>query len=274
MIEGEHYHIRIPVENQARFTFVQVFRESTQYVKNYILPFNLLSVTSRSEGEGASVRVNHKTGAEYDSKLNDVILTPYQLPQQYRHTYRDEHLAIHFRLELYPGVDVFSGLSECIVENSPELRREAEEIFAISDRILMLSRCQEFALRFCHRHWPARYALDVERMKPFDEVLRYIRNSADALTMIDELARIMHRSTRTFTREFHAVFQVPPKTFLQNELYGRAARMLLSPEESVKSVAEKLKFSSEFYFSHFFKRLSGISPKEYRSRSILASGGK
>ncbi|UKI34285.1 MAG: helix-turn-helix domain-containing protein [Lentisphaeria bacterium] len=36
---------------------------------------------------------------------------------------------------------------------------------------------------------------------------------------------------------------------------------------NVKEVAGALGFSSEFYFSKFFKRLSGMSPSEYRRRS-------
>ena len=43
------------------------------------------------------------------------------------------------------------------------------------------------------------------------------------------------------------------------------ARLLLSDERlSVKDVAAQLSFSSEFYFSHFFRRYAGMSPTEFR----------
>jgi len=43
------------------------------------------------------------------------------------------------------------------------------------------------------------------------------------------------------------------------------ARLLLADERlSVKDVAAQLSFSSEFYFSHFFRHRTGLSPSEFR----------
>lgn len=267
-MDRQAFHHAFPLVNQAHFTLVNVFHESVTYTRNYTLPFDMISVCVRSEGADASVSTNLKTGERFSMRENDITLIPYNLPQQYCHTTRNERYGIHFKLELYPGVDVFSGGLRRIYENSPELRREAEDIFAGKDPILMLSRCQEFAMRFCHRHWPDHYELNIEKVKPFEEVLHYVRNSVNAELGVEALAEKMHRSAGSFSREFRAVFRQTPKQFMQNELFRKAAQMLTDPAESVKSVADKLSFSSEFYFSKFFKRLSGLSPREYRSRSF------
>jgi len=43
------------------------------------------------------------------------------------------------------------------------------------------------------------------------------------------------------------------------------ARLLLADRRlSVKDVAAQLSFSSEFYFSHFFRHYAGMSPSEFR----------
>jgi AraC-like DNA-binding protein len=43
------------------------------------------------------------------------------------------------------------------------------------------------------------------------------------------------------------------------------ARLLLADKRlSVKDVAGQLNFSSEFYFSHFFRHLTGMTPTEFR----------
>jgi AraC-like DNA-binding protein len=43
------------------------------------------------------------------------------------------------------------------------------------------------------------------------------------------------------------------------------ARLLLADDRlSVKDVAAQLSFSSEFYFSHFFRRHTGMSPTRFR----------
>ncbi len=45
------------------------------------------------------------------------------------------------------------------------------------------------------------------------------------------------------------------------------ARLLLADQRlSLKQIAQQLHFSSEFYFSHFFKRREGMSPTQYRSQ--------
>jgi AraC-like DNA-binding protein len=54
--------------------------------------------------------------------------------------------------------------------------------------------------------------------------------------------------------------------FIQRSRFDQARLLLSDPRLSVKQIAEQLHFSSEFYFSHFFKRLGGMSPSEFRSQ--------
>lgn len=259
-----------PVQRQPVFRLVEVFHESQEFIRNYTLPFNMISICLRSEGTDASVSRNLKTGDRFSMQENDISLIPCNLSQEYCHTTRNERYGIHFKLELYPGVDVFSGVADRITENLPEFRREAEEIFSDPDPVRMCTRCQEFALRFCLRHWPAHSGFHPEKIKPFEEILHFIQNKISAELTVEEIAEKIHRSPENFTRSFRAVFQRTPKQFLQELLFRKAAQMLLDPEESVKSVADSLNFSSEFYFSKFFKRLSGFSPREFRSSSVAA----
>lgn len=264
--------LSVPVGNQARFTLISIFRESVEFCRNYTLPWNILDICSRSEGKDASRVVNLKTGEECSSRENQVSLYPCNLPQQYRHTLRNEHLSIHFKLELFPGVDVYSGQDHIVTEYSPELTERVRKIFDVRDQILLLSLCQEFALHFCHRHWPKKYAFELISMRRFSEVLQYVRSSADARTGIGELAGLMHMPESTFCRRFSETFRVTPKQFLQQELFSQAVKLVLSPDMTVKEAAERLKFSSEFYFSHFFKRMCGLSPRQYRERHVISVG--
>jgi AraC-like DNA-binding protein len=54
--------------------------------------------------------------------------------------------------------------------------------------------------------------------------------------------------------------------FVQRRRLEHAQLLLSDPGLSVKQVAEQMDFSSEFYFSHFFKKLKGISPRAYREQ--------
>jgi len=59
----------------------------------------------------------------------------------------------------------------------------------------------------------------------------------------------------------------------QNVIYGliasEAKRLLTYQNQSVKEVAYQLGFNDPFYFSNFFKKHTGISPKSYQSKYAL-----
>lgn len=54
--------------------------------------------------------------------------------------------------------------------------------------------------------------------------------------------------------------------FIQRSRFDQARLLLSDSRMSVKQIAERLHFSSEFYFSHFFKKIGGMSPSEFRSQ--------
>ncbi|OQA77008.1 MAG: HTH-type transcriptional activator Btr [Lentisphaerae bacterium ADurb.Bin242] len=254
---------------QSRFTFVNVFHESVEFDRNYTLPFNMLDACIRSDGENASIATDLRTGEKLVSRRGTLTFIPCHFQGRYQHTLANERVNIHFKLEIYPGIDVFDGIKRRIVEYSPEECEELKAIFQVQDRIFMLSRCQEFALRFCHRHWPDHYEFNLEKTRRFDPVIHYILEKGNAKTEVPELAGLMRRSVGNFSREFSAAFHVSAKSYLQRELFKKASILLTAPESSVKLVAAQLNFSSEFYFSKFFKRLSGLSPAEYRKGAYV-----
>ena len=55
------------------------------------------------------------------------------------------------------------------------------------------------------------------------------------------------------------------KEFLVATRLETARRLLSDPRLQVREVAERMQFSSEFYFSHFFQRETGMSPSDFRS---------
>ena len=267
----EKFYTSYPINQTLKFKPIAIFHESVEFSRFYQLPFNMLSIVLRSEGEKASVITNLKTGEVRESCENQIAMVPCNLPQFYQHTLRNERLNIHFQLELFPGVDVFSGCDHCMMEVSPELRQKAWEIFQIQDPILRLSCCTSFALNFCHRHWPKEYPVNFEKVNRYKELLEKISKHISAETRGANIAKMAGLSQRSFDREFHELFKMSPKAYLQRELLSRAATCLANPRESVKSIAEKLGFANEFYFSRFFRKMSGMPPSHYQKMTTQYS---
>lgn len=79
-----------------------------------------------------------------------------------------------------------------------------------------------------------------------------------------ELARMAGVSYSRLREMFRAARSETLHDFLQRTRLDEARRLLGDSRLTVKMVAARLQFSSEFYFSHFFRRASGMSPSQYR----------
>jgi AraC-like DNA-binding protein len=81
---------------------------------------------------------------------------------------------------------------------------------------------------------------------------------------VEELAKGAGVSRAALARRFNDLVGEPPMAFLTGWRIALAADLLLEPEATVGSVAAKVGYGSPFALSTAFKRLRGMSPKQYR----------
>lgn len=79
-----------------------------------------------------------------------------------------------------------------------------------------------------------------------------------------ELAPLAGVSYSRLRELFLATQRQTLHAFLQRTRLDQARQLLGDRRLSIKQVAERLNFSSEFYFSHFFRRATGMSPSQFR----------
>jgi transcriptional regulator GlxA family with amidase domain len=82
-----------------------------------------------------------------------------------------------------------------------------------------------------------------------------------------ELARSVNMSSRNFIRRFKAATGNTPIGYIQRVRVEAAKRALESGTEPVDSVAGSIGYDDVGAFRSIFKRLTGVSPTEYRRRS-------
>lgn len=85
---------------------------------------------------------------------------------------------------------------------------------------------------------------------------------------VKELAHVSGVSYSGLRTLFFEVLHENLHEFVQRHRLEQAQLLLSDPALSSKQIAEQMNFSSEFYFSHFFKKLRGVSPREYRQRQM------
>ena len=90
------------------------------------------------------------------------------------------------------------------------------------------------------------------------------QNPVSASNHIRGLAGQLHVSESTLSKRFRAETGMTPGAYLSQLVLDRACRMLLSEEESIAAIAEKLGFSDQFYFTKYFRRQMSMTPSAYR----------
>jgi AraC-like DNA-binding protein len=172
-----------------------------------------------------------------------------------------------FNLDFYYGFDVFESHSHCEVLAEPGLIAEVAALMEHAAALKTLYRLNEIIYHLCGL-WSHSDQLDMQerlaRTHKYEVVMDYIRKCGDATTTVEMLAELNDMRKDVFSRKFTRDLGLPPKKFISDILIRKASEQLLAPDTMVKDVAKRLNFSSEYYFSHFFKRHTGQSPRAYQ----------
>jgi AraC-like DNA-binding protein len=255
----------IPAGNPGEISFVCIFEETVDFKRPYKLPYNTLVGILYDGGQDNSPLYDLDDNTRYSRRTGWIYFTPAGKNVLYNTKKNLRYIAIHFNMELYPGLDVFLNSPEVIFEYAPEGVQKMEEAFRITDPYYRASCFREICLNFCNRHWQRPMQMDPARLR-FDGILRYIREEACAETTVQQLAELVAMRHDSFSREFTTTFGMTPKMMLQTTLVRKAANLLQNSAFRNKEMAAQLKFRDEYYFSKFFHRSTGCSPLEYRKR--------
>lgn len=100
--------------------------------------------------------------------------------------------------------------------------------------------------------------------EPVERVLKAVFADAARDWRVTELVAIAGTSYSRLRTMFRASQEETIHEFLQRTRLDLARQLLCDHRLSVKEIAARLNFSSEFYFSHFFRHAAGCSPSRFR----------
>lgn len=93
----------------------------------------------------------------------------------------------------------------------------------------------------------------------------YIDAHLEETLTLEKCNSITHLSTSQTIRSFRQAYGMPPYEYLNQQRIEFAKIMLRGSLLSVQDIALQLGFSDQYYFSKYFKKRTGKSPKEYRN---------
>ena len=97
------------------------------------------------------------------------------------------------------------------------------------------------------------------------ELKNYLDLHLDEELNLEKCAAITNLSVSQTIRAFSKVYGDTPYKYLNNQRFDAAKTLLRGSQLPLQEIATQLGFADQYYFSSFFKKKCGKSPKEYRN---------
>ena len=143
-----------------------------------------------------------------------------------------------------------------------DMKKKENQIFGSEQ--LLRSLLENFLIELIRKHQFSRNEIEADNpVLQFDEILRYIDLHYLEKITLDEIAFLFNTNRSTFCREFKAH---TGETFIRYIAIKKvkAIQQMLEKDLPLSEIADMLNFESTAYFCRFFKKETGITPKEFR----------
>lgn len=102
---------------------------------------------------------------------------------------------------------------------------------------------------------------DLEELKTFQNLVEqhFLNEKSPAF-----YAGLMHISPNTLSKKIKKEFHKTPSQIIQARVVLEAKKKIHLTRKSIKEIAAEMNFEDEYYFSKYFKKNTGISPKQFR----------
>ncbi len=99
------------------------------------------------------------------------------------------------------------------------------------------------------------------------EAISHLERNIHREVNLEELASIAHMSQRSFLRVFQSATGTSPLAWVIAQRINRACHLLRHTDRRVTEVAFDVGFNDSNYFSRQFRKIAGLSPRDYRLRN-------
>lgn len=108
-----------------------------------------------------------------------------------------------------------------------------------------------------------------------EKAIHYIRQNYTRAITVEELANLCYMSVSHFHALFKEMTGISPIEYRHRLCVRRGELMLLADKStSVETIAEMLGFCSAAYFRRMFKKITGMTPREYRKAENERENGE
>ena len=99
---------------------------------------------------------------------------------------------------------------------------------------------------------------------PVQDCCEYISLHLEDKLTLSQLAQQAGYTEYYLSKKFKRETGLTPSEYIRKERLARAALLLRTSQDDVQDISDRLQFCSQSYFADHFRKLSGVSPTEYR----------
>lgn len=101
---------------------------------------------------------------------------------------------------------------------------------------------------------------------PVQKALEKMRLYFHQPIRVVELAQLAGMSESHFSRQFKSAIGTSPIDWLRRERINQAKRRLIESDDPVKEIARQVGYADQFFFSKDFKRMTKLTPTQFRDQ--------
>lgn len=206
--------------------------------------------------------------------IERVDLEPYNIyiiPANSCYNYRCEKylekIFLHFKLYIIPDKDLLSNLKRIIkIKSNPEEMERIKNL-CYSETVTSAMFFQNYIRQLVTdiiEPYSEQITNDLIIYKKYERLYKYIEDNLYADTKVSDICRYIGFSQTYIGQQFRQDTGQTIKDFITDMLIQKMKYMFLVSDLSIKEVSDTLRFSSEFYCSKFFKKHTGVSPRDYK----------
>ena len=223
------------------------------------------------ENSGGAENFIADSSHKYELIPGRMYFIPAFLPVRFQLDSHLYFLSIHTNMEIFPGVELFSGCRNMVETAAPDECRQLLRIFDERDpekRWLNAVRAGQLIYSVntgMIEHYAPEDFWKTLALHKYTDLIDYLERNGSAMTQVSDLAGEKNISRENFTRHFTVDTGITPKQLIDRFITGRCLELVESGIP-FREIALKLKFRDEFAFSRYFKRNMGVSPRAWSKR--------
>ena len=213
-------------------------------------------------------------GRDFDLRPGGLYLIPAGTLFSYACTRRLHQHWVHFTAMLPGGLPLFEHLPieyEVRPDDAPSVGRMVGRLEALAEQDGLAADFEKTGILFqmlAAFLAPAQAEMMSRRRNAllrFRTALQHVEDHLAEPLQVGDMARVSHLERTYFSRTFHHHMGIGPADYIARRRIERAKQQLWTTEAPLRAIAESLGFADAFHFSKSFKRITGMSPRDFRA---------